>query len=324
MPVLYVDVFWLINAIMDSFILFLTAWMARRKVRWWRFLLGAAIGASYALLLFVHDFAQIGLAWMVKVCMSLFIIGVTFAPRGLAEWIRFCALFYLASFVTGGAAYALSAWFQGGTSAEDRLVYLGGGPVWIMPVKIIFVLSAIPLLYILGKTSWKRLLQLRGREEHLWHVEVVLCGQSFSLQGLLDTGNSLTDPISRLPVAVADWRVFRPLLPSRIVQAYEQGRDPVSELGESEIDEDWQSRLRIVPYRGVGSTTGMLLAFRPDRCVCQRDQQFHVYEKVLIALNPKGLSVDGTYQMILHPAFLTASAQPGDQVNQGLKGESIA
>ncbi|GIM47461.1 sporulation sigma-E factor-processing peptidase [Collibacillus ludicampi] len=324
MPVLYVDVFWLINAVMDSFILFLTAWMARREVRWWRFLVGAVIGASYALLLFMNDWAKVGLVFTVKVLVSLVIIYATFTPRGLIEWIRLFALFYLASFITGGAAFGLSALFQSGTSVEDRLVYLGGGPVWIMPIKLIFVFAAIPLVYFLGKTAWKRLLQLRRREEHLWHVEVVFCGQSFVLKGLLDTGNSLTDPLSRLPVAVADWSVFRSVLPETIVRAFEHGKDPMSQLGGSEIDAEWQSRLRLVPYRGIGNAMGMLLAFRPDQCICRRENEEYPYERLLIGLNPKGLSSDGTYQMILHPSFLTTSTRTGETVKQGVKGESIA
>ncbi|MBL0389472.1 sigma-E processing peptidase SpoIIGA [Tumebacillus sp. ITR2] len=305
MPVVYLDVIWVINLVLDGFILFVTAFLARRKVTGWRMIGASAIGASYALFLFVPALSML-LSFVCKVLFSILMVWVAFRPKGVWEFGKMLGLFYLASFLMGGAAYATNGLFQN-ISMKNGLVIVKGRVAWLQPSTLILIVVAMPLVYWLGKSAWTRLAKAKHREQNFWDVEVHIGTFHVNFTGLLDTGNALTDPLSRTPVTVLDWELLREVLPSELTESYEKGADPASALGDFELEADWQARMRLVPYRGVGGVMGMLLSFRPDLVrLTARDGSGEVHEcrKVLIGLNPKPLAADGSYRAILHPAML--------------------
>lgn len=309
MPVVYLDVIWLLNLVLDGFILFVTAFLARRKVSGWRVIGASAIGASYALFLFFPALSVL-LSFFFKVLFSVLMVWVAFRPKGLWEFGKMLGLFYLASFLMGGAAYATNGLFQN-VSMKNGLVIVKGRVAWLQPTTVLLIVAAIPLVYLLGKSAWNRLAKAKHREHNFWRVEVRIGEWQAQFTGLLDTGNALTDPLSRTPVMVLDWELLREALPVTLAECLEKGVDLASALGDFEIDDEWQSRLRLVPYRGVGGMMGMLLCFRPDLVLMSADGEEHECRKVLVGMNPKPLAADGSYRAILHPAMLEERGENG-------------
>ncbi|HEU4965540.1 MAG TPA: sigma-E processing peptidase SpoIIGA [Bacilli bacterium] len=313
MPVVYIDVVWLINFGLDGFILLVTWFLLRKRVRWWRTIGASAIGASYALLLFFPAWSTL-LTFAAKIGFSCLMVWVAFRPKGLLELAKTLGLFYLASFLTGGAAFAMNNLF-GNATIHNGLVMIHGGAAWLQQTNMILILLSLPLVYWLGKSAWKRLARTRQREQNLWTVQVRFGEEEAEFTGLLDTGNALSDPLSRTPVMVADWELFRAVLPPTLWGILEQGKDISTALGEIEMDDQWQARFRLVPYRGVGGTMGMLLSFRPDEVVLtgQGQGEAQSCRRILIGLNPKPLAADGSYRAILHPAMLEARSDEPDR-----------
>ena len=62
--------------------------------------------------------------------------------------------------------------------------------------------------------------------------------------------------------------------------------------------------MRMIPYHSVGKKMGMLCAFRAQRLEieCRGDWQF--VEDAWVAVCEECVSVDGEYEMILHPDML--------------------
>lgn len=307
MKVVYADVVWLINFAMDFVILLATGWMAKRKIKKWRLLTGTAIGASYSLLLFVPEATATTVSLFAKLLFSCLMVLIVFGPKNAVEFLRFWGLFYLASFVLGGTAYGINSLFYD-TQVLGGMVLTSGKPSWIPDIGVVFIALSVPVVYTLGKTAWHRMERLKLRDGNLWSVSIFIDGQQVQCVGLLDTGNALADPLTRLPVAVVEWEALAPILPEALVRSYRENRDPTLELGNTAIDERWQSRFRIVPYRGVGGSIGMLLAFRPVELVIRQQTTQIKLEKILIALNPHPLSSDRTYQAILPPACLSETS----------------
>ncbi|MGZ4106708.1 MAG: sigma-E processing peptidase SpoIIGA [Tumebacillaceae bacterium] len=309
MPVVYIDVVWLINLMLDGFILLVTVFLARRRIYWWRTIGASAIGASYALFLF-FPVMSIFLTFFFKFLFSAIMVWLAFKPKGLFDFGKMLGLFYLASFLTGGAAYAANGFFNN-ANLQNGLVPLNGGTVWLQKTTLALIVLALPIVYFLGRSAWKRLARSKQREQHFWEVSVQVGAHEVSFNGLMDTGNALNDPLSRLPVMVADWVLFREVLPPEVASLLEKGMDISFALGDIEMNDEWQSRFRLVPYRGVGGSMGMLLAFRPE-CVVLTGQQgeTHTCRRVLVGLNPKPLAQDGSYRAILHPAMMQAEAEP--------------
>jgi len=317
MPVIYLDVVWLLNFVLDGFILLATGFLARRPMKVWRMIGASAIGASYALFLFIPAMSAF-LSFFCKILFSLLMVWVAFAPKGRLEFLKMVGLFYLASFVTGGAAYGLNGFFKGMTM-QNGLLIVGGDTVWSQQTQVLFVLLAVPVVWFLGKSAWHRLARAKHREQNLWQVDVLVEGQTVTLTGLLDTGNALADPLSRTPVMVVDGELFQEVLPAELTQHLAGGDlgDLTQALDSAHLSEAWQSRLRVVPYRGVGGSTGLLLAFRPDEVRLRPLPAPHAAPeapdptmaparcttRVLVGLNPRALAADRSYRAILHPAM---------------------
>lgn len=304
MKTVYVDVVWLINFAMDLVILFVTGWMAKKKTKRWRLLTGAAIGASYSLLLMIPVAATTIFSLFAKLLFSCLMVLIVFGAQNVVEFLRFWGLFYLASFIFGGAAYGINSLFYD-TQLLGGMVFASGRPAWIPNIGVSLIALSVPVVYVLGRTAWNRMERWKLRKENLWNVSIAIDGHSARFAGLLDTGNALADPLTGLPVAVVEWEAVAAILPEALLQSYRDQRDPVLEFPELALDEQWQSRFRIVPYRGVGGSMGMLLAFRPAEMVLEQNESRVLVHKILIALNPKPLSSDHTYQAILPPASLS-------------------
>ncbi|WP_165898728.1 sigma-E processing peptidase SpoIIGA [Tumebacillus sp. BK434] len=313
LPVVYIDVIWLLNFGVDGFILLVTAFLARRRLKWWRTIGASAIGASYALFLFFPAMSAF-LTFFSKLLFSILMVWIAFRPKGLFEFGKLLGLFYLASFLTGGAAYAANSFF-GSTGVQNGLVLVHGGAVWLQQTKLWLVVLALPLTWLLGRSAWNRLARSKQREMNFWEVEVQLGGESVLFTGLLDTGNALTDPLSRTPVMVADWELFQSLLPVELTAELMKGSDIALSLGEIAMEDDWHAKFRLVPYRGVGGTMGMLLAFKPSLVILRSQEKEHNCTRVLIGLNPKALAADGSYRAILHPAMLEGEGDVREEWN---------
>lgn len=100
---------------------------------------------------------------------------------------------------------------------------------------------------------------------YLGKVEVCIDEVVISCTGLLDTGNQLTDPLSRMPVIVMEVSLWQDMLPASWKGRF---KDEAPDNLILELDQEsfqWQDRLRLVPYRGINKGTAFMLAMKPDR-----------------------------------------------------------
>ncbi|GJM81367.1 hypothetical protein HMSSN139_38630 [Paenibacillus sp. HMSSN-139] len=144
-------------------------------------------------------------------------------------------------------------------------------------------------------------------------VEVRVGDTTITCTGLIDTGNQLTDPLSRLPVTVMEASLWERVLPPsyRGKLADERADNLILELTEAG-DFPWPERLRLVPYRGINKGTQFMLALKPDEVTVRLEGREYRSPRVLIGLDGGRLSTEGTYRAIVHPALVeTAEATEG-------------
>lgn len=300
MPVIYVDVVWLVNFVMDSFILIITAKMLQRPLRTRRVLAGAALGATLSFMLFLPTLSMIFML-LLKLLSSVALVWFVYRPSHIGHLLRVLGVFYVASFVTGGAAYGLTSLLGAQMDVATGLMYTGGSVLWKTQATLL-TFFAIPLVYLLGRNVWSRIHRLQARQHHLCQMVIRIGQESFSCQGLIDTGNSLTDPLSGQPVAVLDWKVLEPIIPIEIGAVYALGNDPLTQADVLSTHSTWISRCRIVPYKGVGGSMGMLLAIKPDEVRIRVGEEESTCRPMWLALQARPLSSDGAYRAIIPPA----------------------
>ena len=121
-------------------------------------------------------------------------------------------------------------------------------------------------------------------------VRIRLGDREVTLTALRDTGNSLRDPITGQRVLVAQWDAAEKLLP--VAQAREELESPADAM-ERLREIAPQLRFRLIPYRTVGSSAGLMLAVRCDQ-VTAGGQELGK----LVAFSPVTFSENGTYQAL--------------------------
>lgn len=213
----------------------------------------AALGAGYALAVLAWPQAGLG-GWPAKLLAGAAMLGLAYRPRGLRSWFRLASVFALTSTAVAGFMIA-------GAGGDGAATAVGGGAIVLgRPAREALFWS---LLVAAGVSIGAgRALAFAARGRAGWAEAVVeVDGRKVGFRGLIDTGNQLCEPVSGLPVLVAEAGVLASLVPGEWRTALVLG--PAS-LGWAQ-DPAWHSRLCLVPFRAVGTRRGVLVGFRPDR-----------------------------------------------------------
>lgn len=278
MTVIYIDVLFLLNFVVDYILLLAAARITGEVFSRVRLAVGGAVGAVYAAMLFLPGFSW-GTSILCKIAVSLLMVLAAFGAR--RRILRILLVFYGVSAAFGGLILALQFLEAGGITIEQGVLYTG------FDVRLLLV-TAI-LCYVGLRLAFERVARHGGKRDDLYTAQIEFCKKNLKLTVLLDTGNTLTDPADNRPVMVAEGRVLAPLLPMQIDPA-----DPVGSM-ERLVSANERNRFRLLPYRAVGVEYGMLLAVRTDRVILNRKTM----KGLLVALSPTPVSDGGGYQALI-------------------------
>ncbi|WP_442603778.1 sigma-E processing peptidase SpoIIGA [Paenibacillus sp. KN14-4R] len=304
--IVYLDLIFLLNFIMDGIILYTTIKIRKMQVIWWRLLLSAVIGASYVVMMFFPEFS-FSMTFFVKMFFSVMMILVAFPFKSLANFLRHYGLFYVVNFVVGGGIYGIKYAMQSSDELMNGIIFTHNGFMYTPQITLLFIAVIAALMLILIR----KMFAIQKRREQLMtylaRVYVEVEDFNWSCMGLIDTGNQLYDPLTRLPVMVMEVSQWEQILPSKWLELIRlsQSEALLASLGEEECK--WQDRLRLVPYRGVNRSSQFMLAIKPDRVIVTHDNGQTESVKVLIGLDGGHLCRDGSYQAIIHPALVAES-----------------
>lgn len=278
MTVVYLDVLFLLNLVVDYLLLMATVRITGEVFSRLRLALGALLGAMYAAALFLPGFG-----WLSHpLCKLVSAVGmVLIAFGGSRRLLRLILVFFGASAALGGVVLALQLLGAGGLTLENGVLYTG--------FNLRLLLVTVIVTYAVLSLAFGRAARHGGQRQDLCSAKVWMGNESLCLTTLLDTGNTLADPVNNCPVMVAEGRALESLLPEGIDPA-----DPVGSL-ERLTDPQLRKRFRLLPYRAVGVEHGMLLAVRVDRAVIGTRE----HTGLLVALSPTPVSDGGGYQALI-------------------------
>lgn len=103
---IYIDVVLIENLLMNYIILYATGIILKIKMKYLRLFLSSLIGAIYTIISYISK-VQIYSNFILKFLLSIVIIYVAFNPQKVKTLWKDILIFYLTSFVFGGAAFAL-------------------------------------------------------------------------------------------------------------------------------------------------------------------------------------------------------------------------
>lgn len=311
--IVYVDLAFAINLFVDASLLFVTAAVLRVRRRSWRVFAAAAVGSLYAVATLFPGTGALRLfvvKWLCSVVMVQMALGAPLARlKGYREWMRLLrhvAAFYAVTFAAGGAVYGLQNLF-GARSELSGLALVHGRIAWWTSIGALAIVSSVPVGLWLVRMALVVGRRLRIGDQHTCDVDLRVGACTVRLRALVDTGNGLTDPISRTPVAVVRADAVAALLPPALCGPVRSGRDPLRVLyGSAEDLGSFSDRIRIVPFRGVGGRDGQLLAFRPDDVVVRMNAAESSVMPLLVAMQAQSLVRTEHYDCLL-PAVIDLS-----------------
>lgn len=246
MKTVYVDEMFLLNLVVNYFIVLATAKLCALPLKRIRFAISAAVGALYSVTLLFETFGFLA-SPVIKLALGFLMTIIAFGVeiKLLKPFFAFLAV----SAAFGGAVYAAS--ILAGRSIGDGL--------YINTSMRVLVLS-FALCYFVLTIVFKRFGKSYKRE--LRSVKLLMCGNTTEFKALRDTGNELYDPLSGLPVMVLDVVQAGKLLPEHLIESLKAG---VPEFIEAASKEPlYFAKFRLVPYSAVGVKIALLPVFRPD------------------------------------------------------------
>ncbi|MCQ5363831.1 sigma-E processing peptidase SpoIIGA [Anoxybacillus salavatliensis] len=296
MLLIYADVVWLLNFCFDAMLLWLAAIMLKRRVRLWRLMLSALFGSLLVLLVFT-PFAYMTSHFVTKLVISFVIVWICFGFHRFRFFIENVLAFYFATFMLGGGMVAFHFLLQ-----SEMTPYSSGWLTHSTSISWLFVIIMFPILWLLSKVQMGTIREKKLRFEHVISVRVTCFGQTVSLQGLVDSGNQLRDPLTNTPVMIVELQSFAHIFPPAVLQMIQK------RTYTDDIPSEWVSRIRFVPYRAVGVEQQLLVAIKPDEVQWSDGKQWTSVKKVLIGFYPSSLSADGEYNCIVHPHIVMSQA----------------
>jgi stage II sporulation protein GA (sporulation sigma-E factor processing peptidase) len=305
--IVYADLIFLLNFLMDAAMLIVTAKTRKISFKWWRIVGSSFLGASYVVIMFL-PVPLFLFTFSVKCMFCIGMIMTAFGFGSLQNLLRNLGTFLLVNFAVAGGMFGIHYVLASSSDVMKGIVFTQSGVAMfqIQIGSVLFVLLLlIPLLW------WFRtVLQSSKQREvltaYVAEVTIHVGDYTASCKGLIDTGNQLYDPLTRTPVMVMEVSEWGDVLPVEWLQRIRSADvdQIISGLGVEEFI--WQDRLRLVPYRGVNRNTQFMLAIKPDKVVITHNSTRIEASKVLIGLDGGKLCSDGTYQAIIHPALISA------------------
>lgn len=296
----YIDILFLENVIVNYGILLVTEKLSGRYSTIMRKFLSATIGAIYLVVMLLCPTIETLYTIVGKVLLSVLMVAVAFPCRQIKEALKAFLSFYLSSFIFAGAGYALM-------SLTNQGIYFKNGEFY-NSMKSDNLLLILTLVFgFLMVRAFKDIFRKRvEKESYIVKAYIHLGSRTACLQALIDTGNSLMDPVTQCPVMIAELEGIKEILPEEMTEWLKNWSATKGTLVGPEGSSEWKTRLRLIPFHAIGTSNGMLPGFKPDSVCVEKEELQYERSQVVVCICQNRLSPEDRYRAIISPEMITA------------------
>lgn len=210
---IYIDVVLIENLIMNYIILFATGIILKNKIHHVRLILASLLGAIYSIIAYT-SVLNIYSSVILKIILSVIIVYIAYNPQNIKQLWKYILIFYLTSFVFGGAAFALIYVVRPQDILMKNGLFLG-----TYPLKTIILGSIIAFIIII--TAFKIVKTKITKNDMFCTIKIKLNEQEIETKAMIDTGNLLKEPITNTPVIVVEHTLLYECMPKEILNNLE-------------------------------------------------------------------------------------------------------
>ncbi|MCH5340250.1 MAG: sigma-E processing peptidase SpoIIGA [Acetatifactor sp.] len=275
---LYVDSLFLVNFVMNLYLLMLVNRSAFRTATPGRLLLGAAVGGLGGLLPYLLPGPGLLKMGTGIVAGTVGMILMAFPVRGFRMFVKLLEKLLLYSFCMGGALLFLVRAIPG---LRNVLTSIFG------------IMGVGGLCFLFLSRSRKG----GGQEESLCRAVLICKAVQLEVIGLVDSGNTLTEPISGKPVCIVTEQIL------------------------SSLKGDLPDGYRAVPYHSIGKKRGILEGYQLPELKLELNGITRTFRQVWIAASPQGISEQDNVEaesvkMIVNPLLFLEQKKGGPRRRQ--------
>jgi len=299
---IYLDIVVLENIVINYLILLVTAKFSKNRANNLRLLLGAVLGAAYLAAMLLLPEMKIYTTLLSKCLLSVAMIAVTFHLKKLSEFLKTLLIFYGSTFIFAGAGFALMFFNRDWGILRNGIMVT---PLSFFNTSWAELLLALAVTLIILRVIWDMIQNRFLREKLLVRLRITFDKKAIELFALVDTGNSLHDPLTNMPVVVVEFSAIRDLLPEDIRSIFEKDPDIDLNAVTATIScSDWFSRFRLIPFTSLGKENGMLIGFRPDYIEIGSENEKKGVRDVIVGIYNKALSRNEKYRALVNPELM--------------------
>ncbi len=283
----YIDVFFFTNFIADYILIYLTEKILHYKGFFKRRICAAFLGAFLTSILYCIFFFE---GWKIRLFSNMGIgflmVYIAFPKKKILQKIKILFLLCGTASFTGGLflwvyydtpiGYSISAFYP----EKKKMIVL----FFAMVLSIFF---------------FRLVCSVQKENKFILDVTFSYRGKNVSTRGLLDTGNELLDSMTKKPVCIVEYSIFKPVLEEeyrRIIEEFlEHEAINLEQIAAKNLYD-----VKIISYHSIGRQDGKLMGVQIEQLSTKIEGEERIIKKPVLAFVKNPISRKRNYFAILN------------------------
>lgn len=288
--IIYVDVLFVYNIMINCIILYATGLIIKNRVNFIKIFFGGLIGAIYVVYEYIFKF-NICSNFFLKLILSLIMIIVVFNPHNLKVMFKLLLIFYLTTFTFGGLATYLIYVLKPQGLVVKNGIYVGS---YVMKVILIGAIIGTILLY----GSFKFVKNKVTRKDIIKKIKIKFNSKYIVINAMVDTGNMLKEPITGNPVIIVEKKLLYEVVSKEILDNIENILGGDFKNIQEDIKNEYISKIKMIPFSSLGKQNGMLIGIKADEIEIMEECS-NKLNNVIVGIYNKSFSKKGEYNALI-------------------------
>ncbi len=295
--IIYLDSLFFINCAMSFIITKIVGRLVNQKygfsISLKRYLFGSILSSSIYIMSILSNTIRNNFNFVFTILILSINVYITFQPKSIKIFLTYFISVHLVAFAVGGMCFGLFYYTKVGAILGNTVTQTMNN----ISIKLLF--ASIGISYTIARSIGVYIEKLKLSKKKV--INVKICDRKeICVQMLLDTGNSLTDPYSQLPVVVVFYEELEGVLDDKIFNIYKENEDIVTKA--FQLDDEISKMLKIIPFKSLGRESGLILGFESNIEFSYEDKTY--YKKCVIGISDFEINKSGEYAGIFNPSLI--------------------
>ena len=288
---IYIDIVFIENLIINFIIIYAISIILKINNNHIRTLISSTIGAIYAVIYYIIEI-NLYSNFIIKIILSIIMVYLAFNPSNLKTLFKQIIIFYLVSFVFAGGAIAIIY-----MANSQNIIIQNGMLIGRYTIKTILI--GIIVAFIIIITGFKIVKTKISKKDLICEIKINLNDNTIKTNAMIDTGNFLKEPITNIPVAVVEHTLLYDVVPKEILNNLESVLGGDFSKIPTKIQEEYISKLKVIPFSSLGKQNGMLLGLKANELIVSNGDSKKEINKAIIGIYNKSLTKRGEYRALV-------------------------